>query len=441
LLLAAASLLTTNVFASVFVLSIGMSLVVFWICVARIPANRRQGALVGGILICSKAYVDYSTSGLENPLSHLLILLAILAAIHELNETSFRARTVFFSLYFLTYMSRPDLPLLLIPLAVVVAYRNRAQPVSLAKSISLGLVPVVAWTLFALYYYGFPFPNTAYAKLGTGVPLRETLTQGGRYLLDSVSRDPLTLAVIAAGTTIGFISAGSYARAIALGVWLYIAYVVGIGGDFMSGRFFAAPLLVAAILIARSAIHRTAASTLAVLLAGLALFSIDSTLLSGAAYTNRVIGSDGISDERGFYFKDFGLTTFSEGAFDMPSWDPQITGLRVMNCGGLGWEGIHSGPGIHEIDTCALADPLLARLPAKYNANWRIGHFVRELPEGYVESVEKNANLLSDADTRKYYDSIRRVTRDDLNELSRIREIVLMNLGQVKKPDLSRRSR
>jgi arabinofuranosyltransferase len=87
------------------------------------------------------------------------------------------------------------------------------------------------------------------------------------------------------------------------------------------------------------------------------------------------------------------------------------------------------------IDDCALADPLLARLPAERTRQWRIGHFQRQLPTDYEESVERNVNVLADAGTRTYYESIRIITRGPLNSLDRLREVVRMNLGQIQKPD------
>jgi hypothetical protein len=43
------------------------------------------------------------------------------------------------------------------------------------------LLPAVLWTLFALVYYGFPFPNTAYAKLAMGIDPADLRTQGALY--------------------------------------------------------------------------------------------------------------------------------------------------------------------------------------------------------------------------------------------------------------------
>ena len=65
----------------------------------------------------------------------------------------------------------------------------------------IGFVPVVAWELFSLFYYGFPFPNTAYAKLKTGIPASELTRQGILYLQDSIARDPITLTAIGATLT------------------------------------------------------------------------------------------------------------------------------------------------------------------------------------------------------------------------------------------------
>ena len=56
---------------------------------------------------------------------------------------------------------------------------------------------------------------------------------------------------------------------------------------------------------------------------------------------------------------------------------------------------------MHFIDNCALADPLLARLPAKENPHWRIGHFYRQLPTDYKESIEQGKNLIIDKKTEK----------------------------------------
>ena len=58
----------------------------------------------------------------------------------------------------------------------------------------------------------------------------------------------------------------------------------------------------------------------------------------------------------------------------------------------VGAVGYYLGSRRHVIDTLALGDPLLARLPAK--PRWRVGHYERAVPEGYVESVATDSNRI-----------------------------------------------
>ena len=46
-----------------------------------------------------------------------------------------------------------------------------------AIDLALGLSPLIAWELFSLFYYGFLFPNTAFAKLNTGLPRNELMQE------------------------------------------------------------------------------------------------------------------------------------------------------------------------------------------------------------------------------------------------------------------------
>ena len=72
LLLTGAYLIVGNVYYAAFLVSIGVSLAVFWLALSK-AATRMQVWIVVAVLLCSRAFVDYSTSGLENPLSNLLL--------------------------------------------------------------------------------------------------------------------------------------------------------------------------------------------------------------------------------------------------------------------------------------------------------------------------------------------------------------------------------
>ena len=49
------------------------------------------------------------------------------------------------------------------------------------------------WLVFATIYYGFPLPNTYYAKVANGIPRSLMIARGSRIVLNSVSHDPITL--------------------------------------------------------------------------------------------------------------------------------------------------------------------------------------------------------------------------------------------------------
>ena len=438
LLLSGLSALTGNAFASVLVLSFSTSLAVIWLLMTKVARATWGGAFAAAVLLLSKAYVDFASSGLENPLSHLLLVLAFLAGSRTIARDDDSATRLFFLACALVYLSRPDLVLLLAPLAAWISLRSHRPFASLARSLAIGVIPAVLWTLFSIYYYGFPFPNTAYAKLGTGIPYDERIHQGFLYLWDSLRRDSVTLRCIVIGMAVA-LQQDALDRMLALGSILYIAYLVSIGGDFMTGRLLTGPMVLMACVLARASWSLWQRRTAVMVLGLLALTNLPATILSGRAYDDRIIATDGIADERGYYFQEHGLIQARGknrfNSFDDPDWTVRPPQPPIITCGGLGNLGLNAGPGTPLIDTCALADPLLARLPAMHVENWRIGHFERRLPTNYVESVARGTNLLTDERTRNYYESIRLITRGDLNSRNRIKEIVRMNLGLVPLPD------
>ncbi len=433
LVVSAASVLTHNVFTATFLLSGACSLAAMYLLL-RSATTLTDGVIGAVALLLSKAYIDFSTSGLENPLSHLVVLATVLAAFRAVERDEQQWLTLSMSGAAAAYLTRPDLVLLVLP-PVIFAVARRRPPIRVVlRVVAIAAIPVVAWTAVATYYYGFPFPNPAYAKLGPGIPLNERVVQGGYYLLRSVTTDPMTPFIIGLGLVAGFRSSGISA-AITVGLLLYLVYVVSIGGDFMEGRFLTAPSLLGALLLAKVQYGRWGRIVLAVCIAGLGVIEAPKTILSGRDYVAKDLWH-GIADERGVYFSDYGWLNDDDGVFGAPNWTadagPHCARVR---CGGLGWASLTAGPSIHFIDFCALADPLLARLPAKEDPEWRIGHFMRQLPTNYKESVETDTNLLSDPATRDYYGSIRLITRGPLADVRRLREMVRMNFGMVPLPD------
>lgn len=432
LLISASSLVFGNPFYATLILSIIISFLVFWLLISQ-ATNFWAGMLAVGLLILSKAYIDFSTSGLENPLSHLLVITGVFFGYRAIENSRFYDQIICSLSCSLLYLSRPDLVVLVGFFFLLILFHQ-----SLKKTIQITAVfslPILIWTTFSIIYYGFPFPNTAYAKLGTGISLMENIEQGGFYFLDSISRDPITLPAIGLGLVIGFRSSIISINCLALGCFFYLTYILIIGGDFMSGRFLTSPLLVSAIICSRSNVLVSQVKIFAMAAGLLGLVNINANLLSGPSYNNQIISTNGIADERGYYFQQRGLLLSARGSFRYPEWnEKEIKEVKVA-CGGIGYASISSGPSTHFIDECALADPLLARLPAQYNPKWRIGHFIRQIPTNYIGSIEKEANLLMDNKTKNYYNSIKIVTRGPLVTRERIHELLRLNLGLIEKPD------
>ncbi len=459
-LLTALYIPTRDAYLTALLASFLASFLTFWL-VARRDAFAALGLLA---LLLSKAYADYSASGLENPLTHLLLVLFFIAFV-ERSATSpdvappsrnFQSLETLesdaFRLGFLASLialNRQDAILFVLP---ALAYLTVPQDLScLARrkmnfavlgNIILGFLPLLLWEAFSLFYYGFPFPNTYYAKLGAGIPQSELLAQGLIYFLDSLQRDPLTLAVIFAGILLVLWRGQVRERLLALGSLLYLGYVLSIGGDFMSGRFFTASLLVSVLLLMRllrdASTRWKCAAFGAVIVLG--LFAKPPTFildLNQPRFTEHDLVT-GINDERAFYYPISGLMNYRPGKqipFSEEGWVEHGYALResgkaVVDEKNVGFIGYFAGPRVHIVDRYALADPLLARLPAKTSEKWRIGHFERAVPEGYLQTLRTGVNQIQNPNLAAYYDALALITRGPLFSRARLLAIWKMNTGQ-----------
>jgi tetratricopeptide (TPR) repeat protein len=95
----------------------------------------------------------------------------------------------------------------------------------------------------------------------------------------------------------------------------------------------------------------------------------------------------------------------------------------------IGYLGFHSGAKVHIIDPLALSDALLARIPAIAEPYWRIGHFERAIPAGYIETLKSGQNLLQDRNLALYYEKLSLIISAPLWSWSRLIEILKMNVG------------
>ncbi|MEJ2140196.1 MAG: hypothetical protein P8Y61_12240 [Gammaproteobacteria bacterium] len=425
------------------------TLIALGLAVNRAAAGTTAGLWVFAtgavVLLASDAWLSFQTGGLENPLSHFLMVLIVVEAV--CHATSRPGRLTL--LLTLLCLCRPDFVFFGLPLGLLVLSGING-PRDLAK-LALAASPGIVWLLFGWVYYGQPLPNTGTAKLGIFGTWQAATAQGLTYLYDWFIYEPITVTGAAALLACAvWLRRDRIAAALAAGIVLQTLWAVWAGGDFMRGRFFMGVLTAAVALgtltlaeyagrkrasaqkpaarslensfrnssenvsenfsgnsaanaVAMSAEHSVQAS-LANLLAG-PLGVVFAALLLGGILTI-VPGpglrsalppaASGIVSERDFY-RDYSLEYYlTNGKVKHPVFDLNIAdelrnyaddcdrvAIHVTNPGTLGYL---AGPQVTLIDTLGLTDRFIAELPKALlvSKTPRPGHPEKYIPVGYL---------------------------------------------------------
>ncbi len=453
LIIAAAYFVTREMFFTSLAVCTLLSVGSYYILAYRFCKTKEQ-VIIGFLALAgSQAFISYTTSGLENSLLFFLsaVFLETLAKAEKYNAKAMLKLAVVFSLL---AMARMDEVLLFIPVIVWI-YLFRRENVSFIQAVGLGilgLMPFILWEAFATFYFGFPFPNPAYVKLGTAIPMIQYLKRGVLYAFYTALDDAVVVIIPAVVVILTMFSKKLKYILVAAGLAVYGIYVVRIGGDFMMGRHFTNMLFVSVALFMimqnnempnftmmrklRSAFN--AAVVITVLFAATFGRTVGSQYLLGHTYSSQ------ISDEREYYFNTTGLynnvvSLVRNGRLCIPdTWnndailDLKANGLNggiIENAAGIL---VYYNPDLYLNDTYSLGDPFLSKLPATYNDNWRVGHLRREVPHGYRASVWFDRNEIKDPDLHEYYEKIRLITRGNLFDPERLKAIVEINTGKYQ---------
>lgn len=368
------------------------------------------------VAVSTFALTEFAASGLENPLSWLLMAVMWRAASDHLPVKAGLAAG-------LLVTTRLDLALAALPFIVLwVARRSLHRAVLLRVAVAV-VAPALVWLTTSWLYYGSPLPETAYAKLNTAIPQREIFGQGLRYAFDLSLHDAVATVVLVLGVAVVWAGRVSYESSLLVGtaVVLYGGYTIAIGGDFMSGRFWTVPLVAALIAVGealervvRAEEERLGASIPVAALVAAAIFVplLLSPPVGLPAFrdpfaplprgTVDLFADDGIVDEWAYYVehsRSHGLVQWlTQSPFDsgfgrmrtaIEDWEPGLVADRIdVRCNALGYEGLLSGPTVHWVVPCGLADPFMARIEFEARDQaWRIGHFEREVPPGYFQAL------------------------------------------------------
>ncbi|MFH1051255.1 MAG: hypothetical protein V1779_10060 [bacterium] len=452
--------ITGNIYYTTMFLSFAFSFAAVWLLVFKI-ANNKLLAIAGLItLLISKTFIDYTSSGLENPLTYFLIALFLIFYFKddEIKNKLFKLSL----LTALVMLNRMDLVLLFLPALIYLIAKNwKARHL---LYMFYGFIPFLVWEIFSVIYYGFPFPNTYYAKLNTGIPIGEYISQGLSYYANLFNNDPMSGIMIFSGI-IGIIVYSVKKKnlnlylPLVLGIILYLLYILRIGGDFMSGRFFTSSfLMVVAIL---TSIHfnyrkkelKFVVPAILIALITISGFTSDHPVLTysghgsknGKPYTPQEAEKffrdmNHINDERGIFYPYSAVAKHFFSGITVPTFVTVEQGKmtrqsnhKIISHYMIGRLGFYAGPKIHIIDYLALAEPFLSKIKANKNpdwkGNWRIGHFYRRIPIGYVETIKSGMNQLENMQLKEYFEKLKIVTQSGIFSLERFSEIWKLNTG------------
>jgi len=450
LVCAAGYFIIRDMFFSSLLICIIFSSVAYYTVVKHFCKNKSQVMIAFVIFTGSYSFMSYTTAGLENCM--LFFLASLFLVVYYENEAYDAKKLLRIAILIsLITMTRMDAVLIFAPMACY-AYLVKRKNVKFGKAVGigvLGLLPFILWEIFVTFYFGFPFPNTAYAKLGTNYPITDYLYRGVQYYLNAVLCDPIILIVpFLVVIAVLIVKKADYFWTMA-GVVLYGAYLLYIGGDFMMGRHFTVMFFVSTVtylvLRNREAVLTHNGLCFNKVFTGFIVAGLIFTYSSNVITTQFLYGekySSPISDERRGYFK---YTSLFNNAISYvktgelcirEAWTEQgmkelaehnYPGGVLDNAPGIS---VYYYPNIYLVDKYALADPFLTKLPAVMDSNWRIGHMYRDIPAGYSDSLLYNENRIENKDLAQYLEVIRLITRGPLFSSERIKAVVDINLGK-----------
>ncbi len=442
-------ILNRAIFGGLYYLSLGISLIIcvlsLWLLAFHVVEDKVMAAMSIGFLCLSKSFIDYSSSGLENSATYFLLVAFVACWYKEFESPRFK-HIMLAVITALAVLNRVDTLLFYIP-AIVIWFIQNSDKKSMLWPFVLGFLPLFLWEIFSVIYYGQLIPNTAYAKINTGIPLGLKLYQGIVYFISAIESHPYTLFVIVIGSLIPVIHKNSKILPFSFGIILYIGYILFIGGDFMAGRFLAAPFFLSVINLASLKYENDGiprALAIVVLLFGF-IAEKPSPLYTDSSYGSSIpkdvdetLYPSGIVDEKAFLYKFTGLLRVNRefeplaSRYEQGRWKETAQGKIILVRNSIGQVGYERGPDYHFLDSIGIPDAFIAQLPMVKDdlSDWRVGHYNRQIPDGYYESLVTGQNQIEDPSLHEFYDKIRLITTGNIFTFDRFKVIWKLNTGQ-----------
>ena len=402
-------------------------------------------------LLVSRAFMDYSSSGLENPLLHLLLVIYV--CVLTLSKDNLKRFFYTSLLYNLIFLTRPDAIVIITPISLyLLAITVKSHGLKNTLKYALfSICPTLAWEIFSLIYYGLLVPNTALSKVNINYSYIELFDRGIAYLKFNVREDPVTLAtIICCFIFVGF-NKNIYAKILMLGVALQILYICYVGGDYMLGRFLTTSIVVSLLSLiimqfSSVTIKKITTTGFIILTMFLVMMFFPKHYSANLVYSinHGYFAPDwklyGVNDEKAGQFQSLGLIpVVTKHQFNpyTHSWirEAQEKNIKNKNIISLsvvaGMPAWNAGEKPYFIEPHGLTNPYISHLPSLPNR--RIGHYERVFPKGYFETLITGKNVITQPILAKLYDDVALVTQGSLLRKERFSAIWRLNSGYYKK--------
>jgi arabinofuranosyltransferase len=200
----------------------------------------------------SGIFLPWGVSGIETTMFAFLVLLTVLYYMSIRETGSRRDFSLFGVIAGIATLARPEGGLIFAVLILdqVVRQKSRKRHVYLYSVVlfSALLVPHFIWR-FA--YYGYPLPNSFYAKVGFGL---SQIFRGCKYLVKfAIPTLVIILPIIDPSIVYGLTKRYRFVYPMLITAAVYVLYIIYIGGDYMPGiRFFTPVIAILCILSAHA---------------------------------------------------------------------------------------------------------------------------------------------------------------------------------------------
>ena len=372
-----------------------------------------------GLLLASKFYIDFSTSGLENSLSYSVIAWFTILSMNEENPKSVFLLPIAVALVFLT---RYDFFLIVCPTILYYFYKHK-----FTKGFMTMCIIILSWLAFSFFYFGSIFPNSFYLKTNNF-----NFYQSLFYYKENIFESKPMFLLIA----LGLYSSYFTNKKIFLGTIFYLIYIFLVR-DYMFGRLFTilVPISIISIIEFISTkeirVYRKdfiKVSALSLILFAIIFFFPPVVKLYADKY---VKGRFILTNEREYYTEKFSNINF---IYNKPVKDVISISNNVQM---LHTPLLPESRNTYFIDPVGLASPFITYYIKNYGSKGeRPGHYFVNIDHlkqiGLFESVLLNKNILQDKDTAELYDDVNIVSKGSIFSIDRLKTIIKLHTHNYK---------